>query len=438
MAEMDYEAVGLGTAEIAQSLGRRDGNDLAHKELKSDRGSKSRSSEGEKKSLGRRDLSPSHSDQFDNVMDSLGGREVNDSLIQTINEMRKEVGSLREDMNNLKRKRRPRSISDDSELEEEGRSRPIPSRPSGKKACRSRPRSRSRSTSRSSQIRSDEASLDKQTSDMISIHADEDYMLSLNEEEEEASDIDDSDDDILNALEKEIEIDQHKGPNLDNKLAKVVASRFSKRLEENVLKTKQEKYKVPGNCTIISPPILNEELMQSHIGLKRGAKRDDARTSAVQRLITKATTALALGVGKLHEFADKFSGSGKQEMKKLANEVMENSLDACAFLGHAQQDLSLRRKFQLMRELPSDIRTICYQKTNGEDSEKLFGEDINKTMKEAREAHRLNQSKMQKSGYGRRPFLGGRGRGFPTTSTNQYRAPYMKKKVGHGQQHMRK
>ena len=328
--------------------------------------------------------------------ESLGRRDErqreNDSLIEVISQLREEFGELKNEVRSLKRK-------SDTELLNQ---------PSQKAHC-----------SRTEENRTD----------VVSILADEDldYMININTEDVE-SDLE-IDGDILDTLEKEVDVDKMKGPDIDNKLAKVIAARFTSRLDENIMKEKTEKYKLPGNCAAIAPPTLNEELLQAHIGLKRGARRDDARLMAVQRMVTKATTALASSVEKLHDFADKFVGGGKSEMKKMANEVIEKSLDACAFLGQAQQDLSLRRKFQIMKDLPADIKTICYQKTSREESDKLFGNDVNKDMKEAREAHRLNVYKPKTNfGYGRRPFLGGRGRGYhQQTSANQFR-PYQKRR----------
>ena len=69
------------------------------------------------------------------------------------------------------------------------------------------------------------------------------------------------------------------------------------------MKNKIEKYKIPGNFEGILPPTVNKVLLQPHIGLKRAARRAEARLTTVQKMISRATTAMAVGVDKLHEFA---------------------------------------------------------------------------------------------------------------------------------------
>lgn len=265
--------------------------------------------------------------------------------------------------------------------------------------------------------------------DALSLHPDDEELeLFLCEDEAE------EEDDILVEIEKEIEEEKRKGPDINSKLANVVSSRFTSRLNEEAMKGKLEQYKLPQNCEAIAPPTLNQELLQTHVGLKRNARRDDARLVAVQRMISKATTAIARATDKLHNFS---ASCGKQvevsEMKKLANQVMGASLDAIAFLGNAQMDLSLRRKYQMIKDLPPDIRSICHQKIDRADSDKLFGDDVTKLMKEAREAHRLSQRRGGgQQHYQRKPFLFGRGRGsyssYTTAPTNRFTYNYNKKR----------
>lgn len=278
---------------------------------------------------------------------------------------------------------------------------------------------------------------DDEHDDAVSLHADEeDYEFLLdgvdNNNIDDGEDEDEGDD-ILATLEKEIEERNKKGPKINEKLAKVIASRFTTRLKDDSMKNKVEKYGLPENCDVIAAPTLNEELLQAHVGLKRSARRDDARLASVQKHIARSVAALAAGAEKLHAFAAAVASKEIElkanEVKKVANEVLANSLDACAFLGNAQQDLTLRRKFQLFKDLPVDIRSICYSKCQREESEKLFGEDLSKKMKEAREEYRLQQRQKSGNQYGKKPyysnaFLGGRGRGFFQPSTNHQQQRY--------------
>lgn len=77
---------------------------------------------------------------------------------------------------------------------------------------------------------------------------------------------------------------------MSDKLAKIMTKRFQNRLDETSVKSKIEKYKFPGKFEGIGPPTVKKELLQPHIGLKRAARRDDARLMTAQKMITCAST----------------------------------------------------------------------------------------------------------------------------------------------------
>ena len=381
----------------------------------------------------------------------LGRKRVGDerdfeSIAKAISHLSAEFKGLRDEVKDLKlkqneeRRRTRRSNETFSKAEVESmqasRSRSRSPRPRGSREARSLPymgcgpasrkpgpdvsrsESESRAQSQSPRRMDDE-------DEILSIHAGEDLTFLV--PEEPGSDDADTED-IMLIIEKEIDEDKERGPPVSDKLAKIMNKRFQNRLDEPTMKNKIERYKTPGNCEETVPPIINRELLQPHIGLKRTAKRDDARLMTAQKMITRASTAIAVGVDKLHHFASSADKNSDVDFKKMTNKVIENCLDACAFLGNAQQDLTLRRRFQMYKDLPLDIRSICYHKGESGQSGQLFGDDLPRQMKEARDAHRLSQARNRGSFHpGRRPFLGGRGRGYPPTSVTQTRPQYKRR-----------
>lgn len=93
--------------------------------------------------------------------------------------------------------------------------------------------------------------------DVISLHPDDEELELLLQEDE----ADDNEDDILVELENEIEDEKKKGPEVNLKLANIVLSRFTTRLTEDAMKTRLEKYRLPQNCEVIAPPMINQEML---------------------------------------------------------------------------------------------------------------------------------------------------------------------------------
>ena len=67
-----------------------------------------------------------------------------------------------------------------------------------------------------------------------------------------------------------------------------------------------------------------------------------------------------------------------------ANETRAANGDVIALLGTAQQELSYRRRYQLQPALPKDMGSIC-SNVNISITDKLFGDDVEKAIKTARD-----------------------------------------------------
>ena len=109
-----------------------------------------------------------------------------------------------------------------------------------------------------------------------------------------------------------------------------------------------------------------------------------------------ATAALVNASDQLHHvttaFADQ-SMCGREQSNssrfiEAANEMLASNGDVIALLGTAQQELSIRRQYQLQNTLPKDMASLCSNE-NIPITDKLFGDDADKAIKTARETFKI-------------------------------------------------
>ena len=108
--------------------------------------------------------------------------------------------------------------------------------------------------------------------------------------------------------------------------------------------------------------MLNVEIVEKG-NLDRTARKNDAHLLNVQKLITTATAALVNASDQLHRvttaLADQSTRGGEQpnpsRFVEAASEMLASNGDVIALLGTAQQELSIRRRYQLQHALPKDM-----------------------------------------------------------------------------------
>ena len=140
--------------------------------------------------------------------------------------------------------------------------------------------------------------------------------------------------------------------------------------------------------------------------MDRTARKNDARLLNVQKLITTATATLVNASDQLHHvttaLADQSTRGGEQpnpsSFVEAANELLASNGEVIALLGTAQQELSIRRRYQLQNALPKDMASLCSNE-NIPIIDKFFGDDADKAIKTARETFKI---KTYNSG-GKRP-----------------------------------
>ncbi len=217
------------------------------------------------------------------------------------------------------------------------------------------------------------------------------------------------------------------GPTVNEKLSRFVNKRFESRMTTDKVKEKMEKFCVPENCDRVHVPAVNLPVWSN---LNRYTRGMDIRMSNIQRTLVSASSAIVECLETLSNTETKIDDStGTSLLGKLT--------DSVAMIGHAHYDLSLRRREILRPSIQEQYKPLCGQ--NVPVTKWLFGDDLQKEMKEVRETGRIGKSFAKShwskgdnfrrrgsygyQGQGRRPFQDrGRGKGrkknFAYTKTN--------------------
>ena len=217
--------------------------------------------------------------------------------------------------------------------------------------------------------------------------------------------------DVFSLLESELEVGEQLGKPISEKLANIANSRFSTKIPYQKLEERMAKHPIPENCCKIKPPGLNIEVIEKG-NLDKFARKNDARIENIQKLVSRASAAILGASDKLHARIGEASAEvPRREFVSAANEMLTACGEAIALLGTAQQELSYRRRYQLLSALPKDMASICGNETIPI-TDKLFGGDVEKDIRTAREKYKAkhNQASPRFHPYRRTPsggsFLG--------------------------------
>ena len=150
--------------------------------------------------------------------------------------------------------------------------------------------------------------------------------------------------------------------------------------------------------------MLNVEIVEKG-NLDRMARKNDAHLLNVQKIITTATAALVNASDQLNGMTAVFTDQAMCDGEQLnpscfveaANEMLASSGDIIALLGMAEQELSIRRQYQLQHALPKDMALLCSNE-NIPIIDKLFSDDANKAIKTVRQTSKSRTTTQAASG----------------------------------------
>lgn len=152
-----------------------------------------------------------------------------------------------------------------------------------------------------------------------------------------------------------------KGPAIQESLAQLINLACSEQCDiEHVT----SKYKVPSNCSKLSPPLINQEIWKV---LDRASHAQDKSIVDIQNLVS-------VGMSPIIKLTEVLKDVLKSN--PTARALVSDSLTV---FGQVQYALSLRRRYNLKPQLKRKYQGLCSMSTPI--SDKLFGDDLSKEIK---------------------------------------------------------
>ena len=251
--------------------------------------------------------------------------------------------------------------------------------------------------------------------DELSVHASDNDSLSdiklLTEHQSEVNDhgLDEPNQKLLKELAESLDQNEVMGPPVQDQLAAIANKRWGKHLDPEKIKSLTELYKRPENCPDIGPIKVNNEIWTQLTPSKRKA---DLKLSNIQQTVRKVAVTIL-------QTADELLPKTKEEVNK---NLATRSVDAIAMLGHISHELSRTRREQIRPTLKSEYASICTADITNRPL--LFGPDLTKQLKEAKDTNVISQSLTNNS---KKNYNIPRGRGkqydnkrYNYPSSNQY------------------
>ena len=179
-------------------------------------------------------------------------------------------------------------------------------------------------------------------------------------------------------------VDAAIGPKVDDQVAKIMNKRWGQRMDIKLLKEKMAKYNRPENCDLIRVPRVNAPVWKSLDSYRR---RQDVKLSNIQK------TCVAVGASMAYTLDMLYKNKEKTELDIPA--LMRSLADTAAMLGHVNIDLSLVRREVMRPTLNTEYRNLC--NPDHPVTSWLFGDDLQKEMKDVKETNKIGNQMTQRS-----------------------------------------
>ena len=185
-----------------------------------------------------------------------------------------------------------------------------------------------------------------------SAESDSDGEIKDDDDDAISVDYEDEDDELLKELASEIDNTGTTSEKVAASMADIINKRFSQSLTDEKLKTKLDQYDRPDNCERLVFPTVNNEVWRN---LPPQAKKADLKLALTQRATVKASVAAAQSTQLVLRAHTKKTLTDKSTKDDITNKTA----DAFALLGHACNELSLRRRYALKPHLPTNLAGLC-------------------------------------------------------------------------------
>ena len=214
-----------------------------------------------------------------------------------------------------------------------------------------------------------------------------------------------------------------KSPDIQPKLAEIVTKRWGSKLSPEKLKGLLDKYHAPGNCPSLLCKKVNPQIWTT---LSQGTKRADVHLYNVQETII---TAVFASLQTTNALVSKDLGAEHTQL-------MAQAIDSLAMLAHAYTQLTQLRKNQIRPALKPEYSAICSLEENKE-STFLFGDDLPKALKDAKESSNISSSIKHYSKPYKRPSGSSRREQHPKSYQKDFQS-WGQKKAPHTQLYKKK
>lgn len=152
------------------------------------------------------------------------------------------------------------------------------------------------------------------------------------------------------------------GPGIHEELVVRWTAYLKEGINADTRKTLVQKYPIPENCTILGPPLINEEVKSI---LPSQAIKNDHFLSTIQGQLGSSLSILGSVLSKKLTEPDKDL--------TLSNDIVETLVDAGQLLTNIHHAISLKRKFEINPFLNEDSRLAANKNPT---DEFLFGKDF--------------------------------------------------------------
>ena len=203
------------------------------------------------------------------------------------------------------------------------------------------------------------------------------------------------------------------GPELPSSVACAAKLCWSSSLDTEKIKKVQEKGKPPLNCKFLKVKPCNKVVFTT---IPTSARTQDC---TLQRILTSHSAMSSLLLQATAKLRDTLKGTE-------ASEIAETLKECIILAGDTQQQLSKARKDNFRSFLPQHLKKLCEE--DAEDSEFLFGDDLQQKLKEIKAENELKTEFSKKVTNNNSYEKGNKGRYHPyerkeETSSNSKASP---------------
>ena len=194
----------------------------------------------------------------------------------------------------------------------------------------------------------------------------------------------DANDELLTELSAGLIDNEKKGPKVTKQPADIVNKRWAKKPAPEKITSILEKYSQPKNCSEVTVTRVNPEIWAP---LNAAQRKADLRMANLQQALQKATFATVMTTDKLLNMKNDPKNTSLQ-----FNELITNNVDVVALLGHAADELSHLRQEKLKPALKPVYHALCSPETLTACSKYLFGDNLAKQIRDAKETNRIGNA----------------------------------------------